>query len=176
MEADDKIYTGAAGCGMGMYAIVLVVICGIGVIGMFGATLGLLHAEPDGARTLVHGSKVAVWRLQPMRDVGLLKLTEVPQAWHDESPRFDGTTACVMTPAYVGRVEDGTATTLAWADITATNVARTETDQMTIEMVGDNAQLSCHFGPNEGADRFLRMVESERQSAGASSPEDPPAN
>ena len=155
---------------MGIYAIVLMVICVIGLIGMGGATVALWNSEPLEARTLVHGSEVQVWRLQPMRDVGLLELTEVPAAWHDESPRYDGTTACVLTDAAVGRVEDNKAVELSWSEITETSVERTASDRMSVTVSGADTKLTCSFGPNEGAERFLRMVESERQGATTGSP------
>ena len=167
MQDTDDPYSGMAGCGMGMYAIVLFVICGIGVIGMFGATIGLINSEPEQARSLVHGSEVAVWRLQPMRDVGLLQLTEVPSAWHDESPRFDGVTACLLTTERVGRITDGQALSLAWHQVRSTEVERTGEQQMTIHIIGDAMRFACHFGPNEGANRFLRMVDAEQKNADA---------
>jgi len=165
MENDSQSDSieGLPGCGMGLYAIVLMLICGMGLVGMCGATVALMNSEPNEARNLVHGSEVQVWRLQPMRDAQLLKLTQVPMAWHDESPRFDGTTSCVVTEAMVARLENGNPTQLKWDEITATEVERTQSDKMTVSIVGKAARFSCHFGPNEGADRFLRMIESERQ-------------
>ena len=148
---------------MGMYAIVLMFICGLGLVGMCGATVSLLNSEPNEARKLVHGSEVQVWRLQPLREAGLLKLTEVPEAWHDESPRFDGTTTCVITSSVVGRLENGQLQTLAWHEITATDVERTQDSVMTITIRSEATSFDCNFGPNEGADRFLRMVDAERQ-------------
>jgi hypothetical protein len=163
MQGNKTIHTGAAGCGMGLYAIALIGVCIIGIAGIVGATIGLLNSEPEEARGLVHGSEVAVWRLQAMRKAGLLSLTEIPAAWHDESPRFDGTTACVLTTKHLSRLEDGLTTTIPWALVRATEVARTKEDTMTITVIGENHSLACNFGPNEGAERFLRMVEAEIQ-------------
>jgi len=172
MENDSQSdpIDGLPGCGMGLYAIVLMVICGMGLIGMCSATVALVNSEPNEARNLVHGSEVQVWRLQPMRDAQLLELTEVPMAWHDESPRFDGTTSCVVTQDMVARLENGTPIQLKWTEITGTEVERTQSDTMTVTIVGEQNRFDCHFGPNEGAERFLRMVEAERQ--GSSAPSD----
>ena len=150
---------------MGLYAMLLMFICGLGIVGMVGGTIGLLNSEPEEARSLVHGSEVQTWRLQPMRNAGLLELTEVPAAWHDESPRFDGTTACVIRTRGVGRLEGGVATEFRWAAISKTSVERTADDRMSITVHSKEAAFTCHFGPNEGADRFLRQVESEQKKA-----------
>jgi len=158
----EEALEGLPGCGMGLYAIVLFIICLIGLAGMGGATIALINSEPAEARKLVHGSEVQTWRLQPMRDVGLLELTEVPNAWHDESPRYDGTTACVLNKTGVGRVEDGVGTHLRWDEVVDTSVEKISDYKMTITAVGTDRSVPCSFGPDEGADRFLRMVDAER--------------
>jgi len=162
-DAKEQGLTGLSGCGMGLYAIVLLIICVIGLVGMGGATVALFNSEPAEARNLVHGSEVQTWRLQPMRDVGLLELTEVPNAWHDESLRYDGTTACVLNKSGVGRVEEGVSTHLQWDEIVDTSVEKISDYKMTITVIGADRRVPCSFGPDEGADRFLRMVESERK-------------
>ena len=163
----DPTIDGLPGCGMGLYALVLMFICGLGLVGMFGATVALVNSEPEEARTLVHGSEVQTWRLQPMRDVGLLALTEVPAAWHDESPAFDGTRACVINRTGVGRVEDGVATHLRWSEVLDTDVVQASDVRVTITVRGADRSVPCHFGPYEGADRFVRMVQSESKAQGA---------
>ena len=158
----EEALEGLPGCGMGLYAIVLLIICLIGLAGMGGATIALINSEPAEARKLVHGSEVQTWRLQPMRDVGLLELTEVPNAWHDESPRYDGTTACVLNKTGVGRVENGVGTHLRWDEVVDTSVEKISDYKMTITAIGTDRSVPCSFGPDEGADRFLRMVDAER--------------
>jgi hypothetical protein len=135
----------------------------LGLLGMVGATIGLLNSQPEEARNLVHGSEVQVWRLQPMRNVGLLELTEVPAAWHDESPGYDGTRACVIRSHSVGRIEDGQMSEIPWAEVSSTAVERTSDDTMSITVSGKDSAFTCHFGPNEGAERFLRQVDTERK-------------
>jgi len=168
-DADTQNSNEMAGCGMGLYAMILMFICGLGLIGMCSATVALMNSEPNEARNLVHGSEVQVWRLQPMRDAGLLQLTEVPEAWHDESPRFDGTTSCLITASMVARLENSEPQKLLWSEIIETKVTRTEASVMTVTIRGEATSFDCHFGPNEGADRFLRMVETERQRTGLDS-------
>ena len=168
-EANENHQHDAPGCGVGLYALLLMGICLIGVLGICSATIGLLNSEPEEARNLVHGSEVQVWRLQPMRKAGLLDLTEVPAAWHDESIRFDGTTACVLTKNGAGRVEEGVGTFFTWIEITKTEVERTSDTTMSIVVHSDKSAFSCTFGPNEGAERFLRQIEAERQGDTGSS-------
>ena len=163
MNDDETPNLNNVGCGFGLYAMLLFIIFLVGVAGMVIGTIGLLNSEPAEARNLVHGSEVQVWRLQPMRDAGLLELTEVPAAWHDESPGFDGTTACVLTTNGVGRVENGQHWFAAWSDITDVSAEQTDEDRINVvTQMGDDA-FGCSFGLQEGAERFLRQIQAELQ-------------
>ncbi len=153
---------------MGLYAILLLFIFLVGVAGMIGGTIGLLNSEPEEARNLVHGSEVQVWRLQPMRDAKLLKLTEVPAAWHDESPRFDGTTACVLTTEGVGRVDGDQHWFAPWEAISDTHAAPTPQGRVSITIEAQDKTFACLFGQGEGAERFLRQISAERQRSSSS--------
>lgn len=126
-------------------------------------TIGLLNSEPEEARNLVHGSEVQVWRLQPMRSAGILDLTEVPAAWHDESSRFDGTTSCVLTLHGVGRVENEKHWFAKWEEIVEVTTVATETGRISVVTQTNDDTFSCSFGEGEGADRFLRQIEAELQ-------------
>jgi len=170
MSTDETNRQEGHGCGLGLYAILLLGIFLVGVAGMVGGTIGLLNSEPEEARNLVHGSEVQVWRLQPMREAGLLALTEVPSAWHDESPRFDGTTACVITQLGVGRIQDGQKWFAEWVDVHNTSVKPTSNGRVQVTITTSSEPFVCVFGRGEGAERFLRQVTAERQ--GASAPTD----
>ena len=171
MSTDENENIEAAGCGMGLYAILLLIIFLVGVAGMVGGTLGLLNSEPEEARNLVHGSEVQVWRLQPMRDAGLLELTEVPAAWHDESPRFDGTTSCVLTLKGVGRVDNDQHWFAAWSEVIDVKPQPTENERVEIVVQTKTDRFGCFFGQGEGADRFLRQISAERQRPSSNEPE-----
>ena len=69
----------------------------------------------------------------------------------------------------VAKIENEKVTSLEWEAIMATEVERTEAQRMTVSVLGAEARIDGHFGPNEGADRFLRMVESERQGVDSGS-------
>ena len=168
MSTDEINRHDGPGCGVGLYAILLLIIFLVGVIGMIGGTIGLLNSEPEEARNLVHGSEVQVWRLQPMRDAELLELTEVPAAWHDESPRFDGTTACVLTQEGVGRVDGEKRWFALWEEVTDTTAVPTPEGQVAITIEVKQDSFACLFGQGEGAERFLRQISAERQRASSS--------
>ena len=172
MTAEETHRHEGPGCGIGLYAILLLIIFLVGLTGMIGGTIGLLNSEPDEARNLVHGSEVQVWRLQPLRDAGILGLTEVPAAWHDESSRINGTTSCVLTQAGVGRVEPNQHWFFNWADIIEIDAQPDGDQRVRIELKTATDSFGCAFGPNEGADRFLLQIEAERQRLESTASED----
>jgi hypothetical protein len=151
---------GVPGCGFAAYSLLLLGFFGLGLAGMVSSTLTLIQANSGTtANPLLPGSQVAVWQLQPFRDVGLLELTEAPGAWHDETG--DGTTACAMTNTAVIRVEDGQGQRMAYTDIGGLAVHTARFD-IAVELTGrDDSSLTCHFNPKEGSDRFARMVAGE---------------
>jgi len=163
MSTEETPNQNHLGCGFGMYAMLLLMIFLVGLSGMVIGTIGLLNSEPEEARNLVHGSEVQVWRLQPMRDIGLLQLTEVPAAWHDESPQFDGSTSCVLTLKGVGRIQEGEHWFAHWDDITEVTSEITETGRISVVTKMKDDSFACSFGQGEGAERFMRQIETEIQ-------------
>ena len=151
-----------AGCGLAAYALVLLGVCVIGVLGIVFSTLNILHTAPDSVSELVHGSEVQVWRLQPMRIAGALELTEVPLAWHDESPMRDGTTVCALRTVGVTRVEDGEAVLIAYDAIKDIEAIESAPTSVEIRITGAESTFGCHFGPREGADGFIRQLSAEQ--------------
>ena len=59
-------------------------------------------------------------------------------------------------------MEDGVGTHLRWEEVERTSVEKVSDYRMTITAIGEDREVPCSFGPDEGAERFLRMVESER--------------
>ncbi len=154
-----------AGCGLAAYALVLLGVCLAGVLGIVFSTLNLLNQEPEEVSQLVHGSEVQVWRLQPMRDAGVLDLTEVPLAWHDESPMRDGTTVCALRPGEVVRVAEGTATQMGFGQISSVNITPGEPGYFQVIISGSPQDITCHFGATEGGDRFAQQLLQEHDRA-----------
>ena len=153
---------GVPGCGFIAYSILLIAFFALGVIGMVTSSMALFQAYSSVAPSpLLPGSQVAVWRLQPFRDVGLLDVTEVPGAWHDETLTGNGATACAMTETAVLRVEEGQGSQMAYTDIGSLAVHTSPRD-IAVEITSRaNVSLTCHFRPKEGGDRFGRMIAGE---------------
>ena len=162
--SEESNQTGA-GCGLAAYALVLLGVCLAGVLGIVFSTLNLLSQEPEEISQLVHGSEVQVWRLQPMRDAGVLDLTEVPLAWHDESPMRDGTTVCALRPGEVVRVAEGTATRMGFGQISSVNITPGEPGRFQVIISGSPQEITCHFGATEGGDRFAQQLLQEHDRA-----------
>lgn len=157
----DPNVDNAPGCGLGAYAIVLVSMGALSLVVMVGSTLSLLTANPTGPSELVPGAQVAVWRLQPMRDAGLLQLVEIPLAWHDESFTMNGTTACGLTKERLIRVAEGEGTAIPYTGFEAMQAEVTSYGGVVAKIRGEGAEISCTFGPSEGGDRFITQLEKE---------------
>jgi len=160
MTEQEHPSEGVPGCGFIGYSILLLGFFALGLTGMISSSLSLLQAgNSTSANPLMPGSQVAVWQLQPFRDVGLLALTEVPGAWHGESR--SGDVACAMTSTAVIRVEEEQGQRMAYTDI-GNLAVHTALLDVAVEMVSrDGESLTCHFAPKEGSDRFARMVAGE---------------
>jgi hypothetical protein len=155
----------AAGCGLAAYALLLLGLCLVGVLGIVASTLNLLSQGPDEVSKLVHGSEVQVWRLQPMRDAGALELTEVPLAWHDESRMRDGSTVCALRSGELVRVEEGQAQQLRFDEIKEVQLQVASERELNVLVSGSQVQITCHFGPGEGGERLAQQLLQESDTA-----------
>lgn len=166
-EDEVRRIRGLPGCGMAAYAVLLLLLCLVGLAGMVGAVLLALRPGGQGGPSpLQAGSEVAVWRLQPMRDAGLLKLTEVPDAYHDESASLDGTKACALSGGRVLRLAEGQGTAIPYAEIASVE-EKPDDGGRTVVVKGQGKVASCRFRKGEGGDRFARQIRSEAVRAGA---------
>ena len=98
----------------------------------------------------------------------MLELTEVPLAWHDESPRRDGTTVCALRPTEVVRVEAGAGQRLRFDQLLDVELHLTPEGGITVVAVGPQTRIPCHFGPTEGGDRFATQLLQEQSRAAQS--------
>jgi hypothetical protein len=105
------------GCGLGAYVVLLAVICVLGMSGLAISSYSLLKYSQAPASPLVPGSQVPVNRLAPLRKAGVLGVTDVPPAWHDESLGRDGTTVCVLMPEDLVRLENETLTRIRYDEL-----------------------------------------------------------
>ncbi|MEL6344881.1 MAG: hypothetical protein AAFV53_17320 [Myxococcota bacterium] len=150
------------GCGVAAYGMLLILFFLLGIGGMTLSSLALLQAGGSAGPTrLMSGREVSVWRLQPMRDAGLLELTEVPAAWHDETMSGNGTEACALTQDAVLRVESPQGWAIGYERITDVKLIDQER-LITVEIYSNTGEiLRCFFNPKEGGDRLARMIKSE---------------
>ena len=147
------------GCGLASYSCLLLIMFLMGLGGLASSSLTLYQAsfqrEPF---SFVPGNQVEVWRLQPMRDAKLLKLTEIPDFYHDES-RY-GDSACALTSEALLRVDDGDSWKIPFSDIQSVSYRRDgEIEVATVVTITDE-RLSCLFASGEGVSRFVREVRS----------------
>jgi hypothetical protein len=150
------------GCGLGAYVVLLAVICVIGMSGLAISSYSLLKYSQAPASPLVPGNQVPVNRLAPLRKAGVLGLTDVPPAWHDESPSRDGTTVCALMPDDLVRLENGTLTRIRYDELATVQMEGTEsTGGAVVATAKDGRVIRCLFGIEEGVTRFDRQLRSE---------------
>lgn len=159
----DRIDTRSApGCGLGIYVILLLVGFIAGVSGLVFSTVALLSAAGDqDPRALMSGHEVESWRLQPMRDAGLLGPDELPLSWHDETDDFSGRTACAMTDRAVLRLEDGVGRRLSFEEMAEVEILAGASGEVVVMAAQQGEGLGCRFLKGQGGNRFLRQVQVE---------------
>ena len=160
-EQAEGVGTALGASALAVYAIALLVMCLVGVAGIVASTLALIQPGNNRYSELKAGSLVEVWRLAPLRDVGLLGFDQVPAAWHDESAAMDGSTACGLLDDALIRVADGAGARLPFAEITAIAVDGVEKQGTVVTARGSGSPVACTFGPDEGGERFERQLRAE---------------
>lgn len=154
------------GCGLGLYATMLLVMGGLGVLGMVMGSIGMLAQLGDvNPKAHTAGSNVSPARLQPLRDAGLLGAEEVPGGWHDESADLSGDPACALLLDRVVRIDGADARSLPYGDVAAVELlapgAGVEVVLMTARPGSGRSDIACRFGPDEGAIQMMRQVQVE---------------
>lgn len=147
----------APGCGLASYSCLLLFFFLLGLFGIVSSLASIFFAEytPE-PFSLVSGDRVAVWRLQPMRDAKLLKLTEVPLYYHDESQ--NGTKACAMTKEFVIRLDGSDTWQIPYTDIESSKTVYEKKQVVAVIKTKTGELLPCFFGPTEGGERFRRYL------------------
>ena len=158
--SDHPVY-GAPGCGLATYGCVLMMFFLLGMTGLVVSSMALLQSgftRPPFA--LAPGNQVKVWRLQPMRDAGLLDLTESPLYYHDESST--GVTACAITDSHVLRLDAGQAWKVPYSAIRRLEIISKRTVRIALMTLHNGEDIPCMFLSGEGVERFAEFV---RQAA-----------
>ncbi|MCK6505837.1 hypothetical protein L6R53_21025 [Myxococcota bacterium] len=163
LDDRDRIDTrGQPGCGLGLYAMLLIVGFVAGIAGLVFSTVALLSAAgQQDPRELMAGHEVEAWRLQPMRDAGLLAEGELPLSWHDETEDFSGRTACAMTDRAVLRLEEGQGRSLSFEDMGGVEILAGASGEVVVIAARQGEGLGCRFLKGQGGNRFLRQVQVE---------------
>lgn len=109
------------------------------------------------ARTLGEG-EVPHDRLQPMRAHGI----NAPKLWHDESAASDGSVACAVTDKEIVRLEGDALTRIAFDRIASVDFKGTDVQGGWLTVTAaDGAVVRCHFAANDGAAKFVEVVNYE---------------
>lgn len=145
------------GCGIASYGCLLLVFFVLGIVGLVVSSMSLVQTSLSRPPfSFVSGRQVEVWRLQPMRDAGLLQLTEIPEWYHDESS--DGTQACALQPDALLRVHNGDAWRVPYSDMIISKSIRDQDIMVGIVELQGGDSIHCLFAPGEGVERFTREV------------------
>ncbi len=164
-QATDENVTSLPGCGLAGYAVLLMFLCVVGMAGMAGGFIGVLfQGEGKGPLPLQPGNQTAVWALAPMRESQVIRIDEIPLAYHAE--RRDATAACALLADRLVRVEAGVGSILTYADIQAVSVEGTEATGVSVTATrkpgtGTPDAITCTFAGNEGGEKFDRQLRSE---------------
>ena len=77
-EQENPALQGVPGCGLATYGGLLIVFMLVSLVGSFVSLIAILFVPgAQGPSPLKTGAEVHVWQLQPMRDAGLLELTDL---------------------------------------------------------------------------------------------------
>ena len=145
------------GCGLAAYAGLLIIFFLVGIIGMISTTSSMMQATYTRPPfSLSPGNQVEVWRLQPMRDAKLLKLTEVPDWYHDEGS--SGTEACALSDGHLLRLEDGEGWKVPYSAMASVESFREGDTMVAVISTVDGEKIHCLFLPGEGVERFSRII------------------
>ena len=148
-----------AGLGLLGYAGLVV---GMGTVGLVGIVwviyTTLLLAQGQGSQ-LMSGAEVDAWRLEELRGWGVLAEDVTPALYHDHSNAQDGSAGCMVVEGEVLVWFDQELTqTLSLDGATVTGV---DEGLVTVTIETADETATCYFRPDEGGDRFLRMLQVE---------------
>lgn len=148
----------APGCGFAGYSCLLLGIFFIGLLGLVVSSISLLSEQYRKAPYyLTPGTKVEVWRLQPMRDVQLLDLTEIPTYYHDEVG--NGETACALTQTSLLRVEEASkGWKVPYTDIEKIEFIKKDGREAAMSYLANGDVVPCFFEIAEGVHVFISFI------------------
>jgi len=164
------------GCGLAVYAGVLLAIMTMGITAMVLSGLTIVSSSNAARPTrLMYGGDVEPYLMNGLRIVGLLKKGQVPDAFHAED--WTGMAVCALTSTAVLRLGPEGAYTVPLTAATATEVAGgvqiegpwtpTPTGIDGRPQSGAPTVITCGFEPNDGGDRFAGMINGAKKASPA---------
>ena len=168
-QATDEQVKGLPGCGLAAYAGLLMVLCIVGMAGMAGGFIGVLFQEDTkGPLPLQPGTQTAVWALAPLRNAKLIRIDEIPLAYHAE--QSDASVACALLEDRLVKVDGERSFTLPYASIREVTADGQEAVGVTVTAHGTPLEggvdaVACIFQPMEGGEKFDRQLKSEAKRA-----------
>ncbi|MED5372961.1 MAG: hypothetical protein VX899_18220 [Myxococcota bacterium] len=157
---DDKGRIGCASFGLLFYASL---IAGLGLVALLcaGLTLNSALMATTSPKQLTSGVETESWRLSELRRWEILAPGDTPQLYHDHSEWADGSSGCIVVDGALTRWDDelsaGTVV-LAGAEV---GYDGPQDAPESVWVRDDVQRLDCPFGPEEGSDRFFRMLQAE---------------
>ncbi len=164
------------GCGLAVYAGVLLAIMTLGLTAMLLSGLTIVSSSNAARPTrLMYGGDVEPYLLNGLHTAGLLERGQVPDAFHAED--WTGMAVCALTSTTVLRLGPEGAYTLPIVDSSAKEVpggvqidgpwTPTATGIDGRPQSGAPGSITCAFEPNDGGDRFVTMVNGAKKASKA---------
>lgn len=139
------------GCGIAAYAIVLFAIFVTGVTGVVTAYSSLVGASQGSSiNRLTYGGNVPPPMLGPLRSAGLIAPDEIPDLVHVET--MLGTEVCAISRGRLVRLDSKGPRAMELSTI------REVVEESDGVRVTGEIEIFCPFGPDEGGDRFARIL------------------
>ncbi len=141
------------GLGLAAFVMVLAFFFCVGVSAHGTSIYAVLWSANDmRSSKLTWGGNVDPRTLAPLREAGGIGQDEVVDAFHAET--LSGDRACALSQKVVLRLEDGIVQRLPVAEIRGVEVLP---DSVVLTSTAGRT-LTCWFAPDEGGERFARML------------------
>jgi hypothetical protein len=145
--------------GPAAYALLILAMAALGLV-CAGTTLTAQLTAQNTPNKLTSGFELDPWRLQELRKWEVLPPGTTPQLYHDHTPFSDGTAGCAVIEGSLMLWQDKVQ--IATIDLHGAQVElTTQDDSHVVTVRADDERIDCPFGPNEGGERFHRMLEAE---------------
>lgn len=162
-DAQPRSFTRLLGeLSLALYALLLVSIVGASLLCTGASLWGIVQAQSP-AGTLLGGTDLDPQTVALLRARQVLGPDQTPLLYHDDSPDLDGSAGCLVAGQELVRWEAN-----AEVGRVAIPGARVEGlaqgEGLTVQVVQGERAVRCPFGPEEGGERFVDLL--QRSAAG----------